>query len=82
MLRAAIHRRVGHSRRTNAFNTCQCPFTPALELNLPQKGYTLAASSVSASRRFPGMTGFRIRVTGLVGTLVALAAVVGTSKSF
>ena len=28
------------------------------------------------------MTGFRIRVTGLVGTLVALAAVVGNSKSF
>jgi len=28
------------------------------------------------------MTGFRIRVIGLVGTLVALAAIVGNSKSF
>jgi hypothetical protein len=51
-------------------------------LILPQKGYRLGASSVPPTGRYPKMAGFRIRVFSLVGTLVALASVVGTSKSF
>jgi hypothetical protein len=51
-------------------------------LILTQKGYTLVASSVPPEGRYPGMTGFRIRAASLIGTLVAISAVVGNSKSF
>jgi len=52
------------------------------QLIVTQKGYTLGPSSVPPEWRFPGMTGFRIRAAGLIGTLVAIAAVVGNTKSF
>jgi hypothetical protein len=51
-------------------------------LSVTQKGYTLDLSSVPPEGGYPVLVGFRVRVAGLIGTLVAIAAVVGGSKSF
>jgi hypothetical protein len=81
-LSAAIHESVGSSRLTKATDFGEKSAAELTPLKVPQKGYTLAASSVSPFRRFPEMAGFRVRAAGLIGTLVAIATVVGSSKSF
>ena len=75
--RANIHVTVGRSARNAHF----ADGPPGL-LILTLKGDTLAAPSVPPEWRFSRMTGFRIRILSLMGTLVAIAAVVGNSKSF
>jgi hypothetical protein len=73
---------VGRSLRAESRMPCEMPTRPFGLLILPRKGDTLAQSSVPPEWRYPGMTGFRIRIVSLMGTLVAIAAVVGNSKSF
>jgi hypothetical protein len=79
---AAIQSSVGRSLRANTPATSRAWLSRSRQLSVTQKGYTLDRSSVPPEGRHPVLAGFRVRSAGLIGTLVAIAAVVGSSKSF
>jgi hypothetical protein len=80
--RKRIHATVGLSARIRRSALPSFTDGPSGLLILPLKGDTLAPSSVPPEWRYPSMTGFRVRIVSLMGTLMAIAAVVGNSKSF